>query len=205
MDIPLKCLCGAVRGVVKDLPGSHASRMVCFCDDCQAFAHQLGRAADVLDANGGTDILPVVPAAIKITKGAENLRALRLTEKGLLRWYAGCCNTPVANTPSSPRLPYVGTIHTIMDHGGHGRTREQDLGPVAFRIMARFGRGQLPVDAHPKMPLKGVASMARFVIAALLRRQQSPSPFFGPDGKPRVEPQILTGAEREALSKLCGT
>jgi hypothetical protein len=32
------------------------------CDDCQAFAHQLGRA-DLLDAQAGSDIVQVAPAS----------------------------------------------------------------------------------------------------------------------------------------------
>ena len=38
------------------------NRVVCYCDDCQAFLHYLKRA-DLLDAHGGTDIVQVYSEA----------------------------------------------------------------------------------------------------------------------------------------------
>ena len=112
MDIPLKCSCGAMRGFVHDISSQRGHRTVCMCNDCQAYAHYLGQAITVLDANGGTDVVPVAPANLEITQGIENLKCLRLTEKGMLRWYAGCCNTPIANSAAISKIPFAGLIHS---------------------------------------------------------------------------------------------
>jgi hypothetical protein len=47
MNVPLRCRCGRVRGVASDVSRSTGFRFICYCKDCQAFAHFLGRA-DVL-------------------------------------------------------------------------------------------------------------------------------------------------------------
>jgi len=62
-DAELHCRCGAIQGRVKNASPRTVNRVVCYCDDCQAFLHHLGRA-DLLDANGGTDIIQVAPASL---------------------------------------------------------------------------------------------------------------------------------------------
>ena len=88
--VDLRCQCGAVRGLANTVAPDTGMHVVCMCDDCQAFAHFLERD-DVLDASGGTAIFQLRPAQLEITAGREHLRCMRLSEKGLLRWYAGCC------------------------------------------------------------------------------------------------------------------
>src|ERR1700761_995518 len=105
-QVEVRCRCGEVRGVAADASPRTVNRVLCYCDDCQAYAHHLGRA-DLLDGKGGSDIVQMAPAAISFTKGKDRIAGLRLTEKGLYRWYATCCNTPVGNT-MSPALPFVG-------------------------------------------------------------------------------------------------
>ena len=91
----LQCRCGEVRGVVTDVSPNTVNRVVCYCDDCQAFLHHLGRA-DLLDAHGGSDIVQIAPASLSFVHGKERIVGLRLTPKGLYRWYASCCRTPLA-------------------------------------------------------------------------------------------------------------
>src|SRR4051812_9540883 len=104
--IDLGCTCGAVRGVAT-VTSSSAHRLICMCEDCQAFAHFLGRPKEILDANGGSDIVHLIPPKFSITQGKKQIRCLRLTEKGMYRWYAGCCKTPIANSMGTPKVPFV--------------------------------------------------------------------------------------------------
>jgi Family of unknown function (DUF6151) len=99
-QVEVRCRCGEVRGIVTDPSPQTVNRVICYCDDCQAYAHQLGRA-DLLNAKGGSDIIQLAPAALSFTKGQDRIAGLRLTPKGLYRWYTRCCNTPVG-TPSVP-------------------------------------------------------------------------------------------------------
>src|SRR5262245_33105196 len=96
LDLPLRCRCGATRGVASHVSPSTGFRFVCYCEDCQAFARFLGRT-DVLDAAGGTDIFQMPPAHVKLTAGTDAMRCLSLSNK-VLRWYSDCCHTPIANT-----------------------------------------------------------------------------------------------------------
>ena len=88
--------------------------MSCYCRDCQAFAHALGNPGAILDKLGGTDIVATLQQYVTFTKGTEALACLSLSERGLLRWYANCCNTPIANTARNPKLSYVGLVHTCL-------------------------------------------------------------------------------------------
>jgi Family of unknown function (DUF6151) len=51
----------------------------------------------VLDEAGGIDNFQAPPARVKVTAGTDALRCVRFSSK-VLRWYADCCRTPIANT-----------------------------------------------------------------------------------------------------------
>jgi Family of unknown function (DUF6151) len=188
-----------MRGVADVSPAS-GMRVVCYCDDCQAFAHFLERD-DVLDAHGGTDIFQMAPARMRITEGAAELRSMRLSDKGLYRWYAGCCKTPIGNT-LSPQFPFVGTVHVFMDHAGDGRSRDDVLGAPVARIHGREAPGGSAPGAHPSMPVRALLRMVRSLAGWKLGGGGWPSPFFDRDTKaPRVAPRVLTAPEREALRR----
>lgn len=205
MNVPLKCSCDKLQGVAKILSSEQGRRIICLCDDCQAFAHYLGHAKSVLDENGGTEILQILPANLEINQGIENLRCLRLSDKGMLRWYTGCCNTPIANTAPYSKMPYAGVVHSILDFADDAKSREAALGPVRARIQGKFGIGKLPEGTHQKAPLGLILRIIAFLVGGLLRGKHAPSPFFDRrTGKPIVEPYVLSANEREALRKFCG-
>jgi hypothetical protein len=116
VDIPMRCRCGHVRGVARAVSPSAGFRFVCYCKDCQAFARFLERP-DILDAGGGTDIFQLPPGQVTFTAGLDALRCVRLSGK-VLRWFAECCRTPIANTAADPRFPVVALIHSIMELRG---------------------------------------------------------------------------------------
>ena len=131
-DLPLRCRCGHVRGVAHAVSPSAGVGFVCYCADCQAFARFLNRA-DVLDAAGGTDIFQLPPGRVVLTAGADGLRCVAFSSK-VLRWYADCCKTPIANTAASPRFPVVALIHSCIDPEAGGGSRDDVLGPPLCRI-----------------------------------------------------------------------
>ena len=145
-EVEVRCRCGEVVGVVANASPQKVNRVVCYCDDCQAFAHQLGRA-DLLNAQGGTDIIQVAPAALTFTKGQNRITGVRLTPKGLFRWYATCCNTPVGNT-LGPAIPFVGIVAQTFD-GGPQRAQSVFGAPTrrhSGEIRDRPGAGR--IDRH---------------------------------------------------------
>ncbi len=105
--------CGSVIGTLSRT--EKVNRCVCYCADCQAFAHALKRPDEILDEAGGTDIVQVTQNDISFMIGIENLACMRLTENGLLRWYAACCNTPIGNTSSNFKIAVIGLVHNWLD------------------------------------------------------------------------------------------
>ena len=194
MNHPLRCRCGTLKGYVSH--PEKVSRGVCYCRDCQAFAHFLGTTGDILDGMGGTDIVATLPKYVTFTQGVDALACMSLTETGMLRWYASCCNTPIGNTPRDFKVSHVGLIHTCLEDPP--RTLESSFGPVRMRVNTKHAKGK------PKlMPISTIASVLRFMsslIRARLDGSYKSTPFFDPDrGTPFVPPKVLTSSERERV------
>lgn len=187
-DIPLKCDCGEVQGAARGVTPASGNRIVCYCDDCQAFASCLDRADDVLDEYGGTDIFQLAPSQIEITKGREKILCLRLSDKGMFRWYTACCKTPIGNTLSAAG-PFVGMIHSFMDDR---ETRDRDLGPVRGYVGTKFSREELPEEIRKRgFPLTEVIRTVYKLALWKVTGKNRPSPFFHADGTPVSEPNVL--------------
>jgi hypothetical protein len=186
----LRCGCGALQGVVTHPASAH--RFVCYCHDCQAYAHFLGDPRRVLDERGGSDVLLTLPANVTFTSSLATLACLRLTPKGLLRWYAKCCSTPIGNTLATHKLSFVGLVHACLDPGGG--SLDQIFGPVTTWNNTGGARGRRrPVQA-------GRGRMARWLTATMLRARFNGdyrrTPFFNPGtGTPIVSPRVLTPSE----------
>ena len=198
-DVAVQCRCGAVRGVAAVSPstGNHA---VCYCDDCQAFQHFLGREQDVLDSQGGTDIFQMSPVKLTLSAGAERLACIRLTPKGLLRWYTSCCNTPIGNTRGAG-VPFIGLVCACL----HGPAAA--LGPIrarAFPESAKGGASAVPKDGAPLLLI--LARVLGFIVRWRLRGDHRRSPLFdSATGAPRAVPRIVTAAQREDLRRRCAS
>ena len=129
--------------------------MLCYCTDCQAFARHFGRT-DMLDGHGGSDLYQVQPHQVVFLEGEENLAVLRLTGRGPLRWYAACCGTPMANTWTSPKVPFA----TLTAAQFNDR---DSLGPIHAQTFRRDGLGYVEKEGT------GIA----LVLFAFLRRVMS--------------------------------
>jgi len=186
----IQCRCGQLQG---ELSAGNTMRFVCYCRDCQAFAHALGHPAQVLDARGGTDIIATVQQNLHFTQGAQSLACLSLSGRGIYRWYASCCNTPICNTARDPRLSYVALVHTC-------------LGDSPAALDADFGAQRVPVNGPRLKGKRGYStpramlSLARLmgaVVGARLSGRWKHTPLFaaGATG-PVAAPRILDAEER---------
>jgi hypothetical protein len=196
----LRCSCGEVRGQVADPSPRTVNRVVCYCDDCQAFAHRLGRA-DLLNALGGSDIVQVAPSALTFVQGQDRIIGLRLTSKGLYRWHTSCCNTPVGNT-LGPAIPFVGIVAKAFDQGGQ---RADDIfGKPVGAILGKYAVGDPPAGSSGiSLPLL-LRSLGK-VLGWRLGGKTWPHPFFKRETREPIYPlTVLSPDEREALRALCG-
>ena len=199
-DIPVRCECGSVRGALGAVSPSRVVRAICYCDDCQAFAHHLGYADTVLDDYGGTSIFQVSPSRLTITAGAQHLACVRLTGRNLLRWYAACCGTPIGNTPGSYKMHFLGLIHTFLDLSGLEEPVGKVFGPIRSRAFKKFATGDRSVIiAMPEKGLPFLLGGIRRILGALLSGAYKVTPFFDSSGKPIAAPQPLSQQERSRL------
>jgi hypothetical protein len=144
LDLPLRCRCGHVRGIASAVSSSTGGRVLCYCKDCQAFARFLERA-DVLDAAGGTDIFQMPPGRVNLTAGMDAVRCLRLSNRGVYRWYTDCCRTPIGSI-AGPRVPLIGVIHCFMDHQADGHSRDPGARPAPLPNLRTLRRRATPAD-----------------------------------------------------------
>lgn len=188
---PIQCKCGAVRGQLEGI-GSHC-RLICYCTDCRAFARFLGKAPEVLDKQGGTEIVQVAQQRLHFVQGEDRLAAVRLSDKGMLRWYTTCCATPIGNTMANPKAAFIGLIHSCLDRG----QMDKDFGTQVAVLSTGTALGE------PKPEQRGLLGVvARFLwilfsnnIAGGYRK----SPLFNASGLPRVAPKILNAQELASL------
>jgi len=194
MGIALRCRCGKLQGEVD--AARVMARAICYCKDCQAFARFLKAEAAVLDAAGGTEVEAALPAALRFSGGLEHLACMSLGPQGIYRWYASCCNTPLANTPRNPAIAYVGLVRACLD--APPATLDRALGRAT--MTANRGAAHGPTPATPLATLFGVAKIGAALVRARLSGSYRGNPFFDGCGAPVRTPRVLTREERAALT-----
>lgn len=190
MNHPLRCRCGKLAGHVA--PSSVAVRAICYCRDCQAYARFL-RTPGVADPDGGTEVIATLPQHVHFTSGLDVLACMSLSEQGLLRWYASCCNTPIGNTPRNSKLPYAGMIHSCLEAGPP--SIESSFGGRRIAVNTKSARNKVR-----STPIASTLAVARLMTASLGNRLSGgykDNPFFAPDtGTPIRLVRVLTSTER---------
>ena len=194
MTHPLRCQCGSLTGFVETK--ARAGHSVCYCEDCQAFIRFLGREADLLDARGGCENIQTLPKDVTFKTGAQHIACIKLSDKGMVRWYAACCNTPIGNTPATSKLPFVGLSRACLENAAP--SVEESFGGVWHCTFVAGARGQ------PKPKPFGFVRLILWMIGNRLRARFSggfsQNPFFDTaKDEPIVEPTILSAVERSRL------
>lgn len=182
----VRCACGAMH-LALEIDPKRSSHVVCYCDDCRAYFHWLEKG-ELLDAHGGVELLQVAPSEARITAGEGHLAGMRLSPKGLLRFYAKCCRTPLGNTMRG--VPFVGLSVTGLKIPVDGR---------AEGVQARFALNGKPPNASATASLPVIGRTARQLLSRFVRGKLHPSPFLDREGAPRVTMTVLSPAERESL------
>jgi hypothetical protein len=120
---------------------------------------------------------------------------MRLSERGLLRWYAACCNTPIGNTLADYRVSFVGLVHSCLE--GAGVSLDESFGPVRARVHTESAKGAVASSAVGMIGVivRFVAIVAGARIGGSYRR----TPFFSALGAPVAAPKVLDRGERTRL------
>lgn len=187
--MPLRTLKGCVK-----CPGP-SNRVICYCRDCQAFAHFLGGSGDILDARGGSDVIQVLPANVSLSEGVQSLACMRLSDKGLLRWYATCCRTPIGNTLADHRFSFIGLLHECL--ASADQSLDASFGAVRMHTFTGSARGTVPAN---KMGVAtGIARIAAMMLRDRIDGNYRRNPLFTANGIPIVTPVALGHEERQRL------
>jgi hypothetical protein len=135
---------------------------------------------------------------VKLTAGTDAVRCLSFSGT-VLRWYADCCRTPIANTAAGPRFPVVALIHSFMCGEAGGPSRDELLGPPLCRIYQRSATGPLPANAPPRPSLGVFAHRTAKVLGWWVCGLGRPNPFFDDrTNVPLSAPRVLAPGERSA-------
>jgi hypothetical protein len=196
-DVDVHCRCGILRGKLLGVSAETGSRMLCYCRDCQAFARFLGTPG-MLDAQGGSEVFQTTQAQLRLASGQDKLACVRLSDKGLLRFYASCCRSPIGNMLARRRSPFLGIAQPFMDPGV-GRTLDPVLGPVILSARSGAATAPLPPNRPKPNPILGVTHILRVIAASVLFGKHTPTPFFDANDKLVVTPEILTPERHQAL------
>ena len=191
----IQCECGQFKAELMAFPQNTPGRLVCYCDDCQTYLHHIGRA-DLLDQNGGTEVIPAYPQDMKITQGKENLKCVRLSPKGMFRFFTACCRTPIGNTRANS--PWIGLFRRV--YTAHEPSQlDRVFKSVKSRVFGRFAKGTAPTGTPATFNFSAMLSVAPFLLQGTLFKKFKPSPFFLEDGMtPVVTAYVLSLEERQA-------
>jgi hypothetical protein len=186
-ELPLRCACGAVEAVARRMSPDRVNHVICGCRYCRAYARHLGRDHDMLDSYGGMGVFQMSPRDLLFLRGDNKIECLRITKKGRLRWYADCCNTPIAVTFATRQIPFMSVNCAFIDRSVGNGAVKACLGPIAARVNTRG-----------KAPNKGLVRflamhmrVGRLISQWRLSGDYKYSPFFDPNtGAPHRSPAI---------------
>jgi hypothetical protein len=137
----------------------------------------------------GVNLLQTTPDMISIDQGAEFLGLMRLSPRGLFRWYATCCDAPLFNTLRVRGAPFAG-IQT------NRLANPAAAGPVRVRGYVPGPDGKLRHQGAARMTWGIFSRMGSAWISGRWRK----TPFFDASGTPMAEARILSKSERAAAT-----
>lgn len=189
----LSCACGRVSGTLR--PHSPL-RLLCYCDDCQAYAawlkEQQPGSAVVVDEHGGQAFVQCFRADVALDEGcAELLQATKQAPRppassgpptGLLRLHATCCGAPMFCVFASPpalalAAPHVSVCVSALPglRGCGGADADAAAEEEAKRASAL---GPIVARLNARFAVGGPAALQ--LLPGGGRPAPAPSPGFGP-------------------------
>ena len=104
--------------------------------------------------------------------------SMSLSDYGMLRRYASCCNTPIGNTPRDIKTSYVGLVHSCL--ASNSPSLQESFGPIRMVLNTKSAKGY--VQATPLRNLVAMVGLMKSVIRARLNGTYKRNPFLGKNG-----------------------
>jgi len=185
-DMTFSCTCGTLRGHITARGVKTGTHAECFCHDCRAAQLYFGQPDP---APGPVEILQTTPEDVIFESGTEHLAVMQLSPNGMYRWYAKCCNAPLATTTRTPKLPFAGFDVKRLTDG-------DCLGPI---VTQGFVTGPNGKQSHKGLRHAVFGLLSRVITSRLSGRWKN-TPFFAVDtGQPVVPSVVLTKEQRMAF------
>jgi hypothetical protein len=160
-----RCTCGDVE---LEMSGAPILSAVCYCDDCQEGARQIGalpNAAAVQDADAGTAYVLYRKDRVTVSRGAALLKPYKIRDKSATnRVVATCCNSAMMVNFDDGKW-WVDVY----------RARIQgDAPPVQAHVCTKFRPGPSgrasDVPSYPGYPFKLIVRLLGSKVAMMLGR-----------------------------------
>lgn len=103
-NVAFACTCGGVMGTLHNITPSAGSHAQCHCDDCRRAVVWLGQPDPGPD---GVQYFQTTPDRVTFETGQDTLAVFTWKSDKLLLWYAPCCNAPLFNTISTPKIAFA--------------------------------------------------------------------------------------------------
>ncbi|MFT7595726.1 MAG: hypothetical protein ACI8R4_003057 [Paracoccaceae bacterium] len=179
------CACGKLDGHFTPEAATSGAHVACYCSDCRAAQLYMDQPDP---APGPVDLFQTTPDALTL-QGQEHLGLYRLSPRGTMRWYATCCNTPLFNTATTAKVPFVGIQVARL-------TTPERIGPVIAQAFAPKPGGKTTHKGLGRVILK----MLPQVLGTRISGRWRQTPFFDVEtGKPVATAKIPSKEERAAL------
>ncbi|MFN3210133.1 MAG: DUF6151 family protein [Roseovarius sp.] len=188
------CHCGACEVMLAVPAPAAGTRVTCYCKDCQTAARLFGHSAALLSPGGGSEIWQTTPDRLTLVAGAEELQILRLSPKGLYRWHARCCDTPVFNTMSRVHLPFVGVVLRQAELTGAAA----GLGPSRCRAFTRHARPDPGAPGRDRGFAGAGLQVLRRMAGAWIGGRAALNPLVREDGRPIAPVTVIPLEQRQA-------
>jgi hypothetical protein len=189
IDTTLNCDCGSFQASLANVDHIKGTHLRCHCADCRAFVRVL--LPDAVLKNG-LHLFQTDPDKIEVTKGVEYLECLTLSPKGLLRWYASCCQTPMFNTPRSAKVPMVAILTDIAEDPSL-------FGPVVCDAFRKTTSGKSKTTGLPAVIVR---FLKRAISSRLSGRWQETPFFIMPENIPLTKPYVVAKDKKRAAYKV---
>jgi len=184
-DVMFSCKCGTVRGRLCDVDAKSGMALTCHCSYCRAAEVHLGQPDPAPD---GVTLYQTTANIVQFETGREAVSAFRFNPKGMIRWHATCCGSPLFNTMAHPGTGFASLVVARVD-------TPDALGPVRTVLGKRNAAGK--ESYRGVMPL--VLAMMIRTVRMKLSGDWRKTPFFRPDGTANGEVILLTAAQTSAL------
>lgn len=192
----ISCKCGKFQGTIKNI--ELGTRAICYCTDCQIYAHYLHAQSEILNCLGGTEVIAVRPKQISIISGSEYLSCISLTNLGAFRFFAHCCKTPICNMPRKSHTDHISLLHNSLN---------RNLVAEIFNDRALHVKRKSALGNPPKnKPLYFIASSLYYIYSVFFSRISNGykfNPFINQENhKPIVNNFILDETELKQLENI---